>query len=298
MGAGSAIDAKIIVTIILFDWLLTLTLRERLSQCLGRGQAMKMYTVKDVARLSGISVRALHHYDQIGLLKPARVGRNRYRYYGEPELLRLQQILLYREFGVPLVEIIDFLDHPDFDVVSALETHKERVAAEAWRYRQLTGAIEATIARLKNGRPPEHGDLYAGFSANKRAVFDSWLLAERDEMRQYIDISRTRPPQTAPLPRAERERFWAEGAAVEEALADLMRAGQPSDSAFLDDLLTRHREWVAVLWARDCPPHAFGRLATLYRSHPDLRKRFDAIEVGFSDYLPAAMEAYAARRKS
>ena len=56
---------------------------------------MKMLTVKQVAKLSGVSVRALHHYDEIGLLKPASTGRNRYRYYGEEELLRLQQILLH-----------------------------------------------------------------------------------------------------------------------------------------------------------------------------------------------------------
>mgnify|MGYP006186018425 CR=1 FL=1 len=58
---------------------------------------MKLLTVKQVAKLSGVSVRALHHYDQIGLLRPAHIGRNRYRYYGRDELLRLQQILIHRE---------------------------------------------------------------------------------------------------------------------------------------------------------------------------------------------------------
>jgi len=66
---------------------------------------MKMLTVKQVAKISGVSVRALHHYDEIGLLKPARIGRNRYRYYGDDELLRLQQILLHRELDIPLERI-------------------------------------------------------------------------------------------------------------------------------------------------------------------------------------------------
>ena len=66
---------------------------------------MGTYTVKQLARLSGVSVRTLHHYDEIGLLGPAFVGENRYRYYGREELLRLQDILFHRELGVPLQEI-------------------------------------------------------------------------------------------------------------------------------------------------------------------------------------------------
>lgn len=66
---------------------------------------MKTLTVTEVARVSGVSVRTLHHYDQIGLLKPAFTGQNRYRHYGQDELLRLQQILLHRELGIPLGEI-------------------------------------------------------------------------------------------------------------------------------------------------------------------------------------------------
>ena len=76
---------------------------------------MKTLTVTEVARVSGVSVRTLHHYDQIGLLKPAFTGRNRYRHYGQEELLRLQQILLHRELGIPLAEIGAILDDPGFD---------------------------------------------------------------------------------------------------------------------------------------------------------------------------------------
>ena len=70
---------------------------------------MGTYTVKQLARLSGVSVRTLHHYDEIGLLRPAFVGENRYRYYGREELLRLQDILFHRELGVPLQEIAKLL---------------------------------------------------------------------------------------------------------------------------------------------------------------------------------------------
>ena len=74
---------------------------------------MSMHTVKQLARLSGVSVRTLHYYDQIGLLRPAQVGANGYRYYGRGELLRLQQILLHRELGLPLDAIAAVLDDSD-----------------------------------------------------------------------------------------------------------------------------------------------------------------------------------------
>ena len=81
---------------------------------------MALYTVKQVAKMAGLSVRALHHYDQIGLLKPASVGQNGYRYYGRDELLRLQQILFHRELEFPLEAIAQVPDKPDFDRVAAL----------------------------------------------------------------------------------------------------------------------------------------------------------------------------------
>jgi DNA-binding transcriptional MerR regulator len=81
---------------------------------------MKTYTVNELASLAGVSVRTLHHYDAIGLLKPAFTGGNRYRFYGEAELLRLQQILIHRELGLTLSEIGPLLDAPDYDRLVAL----------------------------------------------------------------------------------------------------------------------------------------------------------------------------------
>ena len=89
---------------------------------------MKRYTVKQLARLSGVSVRALHHYDDIGLLKPAYVGANRYRYYGRDELLRLQDILFHRELGVPLHDIALLLQADGRDRLAILREHRERLA--------------------------------------------------------------------------------------------------------------------------------------------------------------------------
>ncbi len=83
-----------------------------------------MYTVKQLSDLAGISVRTLHYYDEIGLLRPSKVGENGYRYYDDAALLRLQQILLYREMGLELAQIKPILDSPDFDLLDALRTHR------------------------------------------------------------------------------------------------------------------------------------------------------------------------------
>jgi len=85
---------------------------------------MKRYIVKQLADLTGISVRTLHHYDEINLLTPAHRTEAGYRLYGEPELHRLQQILFYRELDFPLKQIAAILDAPDFDTVEALRQHK------------------------------------------------------------------------------------------------------------------------------------------------------------------------------
>src|SRR5690606_4698147 len=100
-----------------------------------------------------------HHYDEIGLLEPAYVGDNGYRYYEEEELLRLQQILLHRELGFALKDIAALLDDPGFDRLAALEAHKARLEAEAERYRRLVGTIDRTIADLRRRVAPGEGTM-------------------------------------------------------------------------------------------------------------------------------------------
>jgi DNA-binding transcriptional MerR regulator len=110
---------------------------------------MKDLTVKQLAAISGVTVRTLHHYDEIGLLKPAWIGENGYRYYGRTQLLRLQQILFHREFGVQLNEIAELLDMEGEDQVGALLRHRERLEAEAKRYAELIDTIDLTIAGIR-----------------------------------------------------------------------------------------------------------------------------------------------------
>ncbi len=122
------------------------------------------YTVKQVAALSGVSVRTLHFYDETGLLKPAYVGTNGYRFYEEPQLLTLQQILFYRELGLELKQIKQVLGRAEFERVAALQSHRQVLEEDLTRTRSLLGTIDKTIAHLKGRKKMTTEEMFVGFS--------------------------------------------------------------------------------------------------------------------------------------
>jgi DNA-binding transcriptional MerR regulator len=111
----------------------------------------RLYSVKEVAKLSGVSIRTLHVYDEMDLLKPLTRTESRYRLYGEKELLRLQQILFYKELEFSLHDIREILDSPDFDLVQALKFHKKALLARRERLHTLLATIDKTISYLTKG---------------------------------------------------------------------------------------------------------------------------------------------------
>ena len=114
--------------------------------------------------MSGVSVRTLHFYDETGLLKPAYHGANGYRFYEEPQLLTLQQILFYRELGFELKEIKRILDRADFENVAALESHRQVLEKNLTRTRSLLETIDKTIQHLKGTKKMKSEEMFAGFS--------------------------------------------------------------------------------------------------------------------------------------
>ena len=122
------------------------------------------YTVKQVAEMSGVSVRTLHFYDEVKLLEPAHVGQNGYRFYEEPQLLTLQQILFYRELGFELRQIRELLGRPDFQRVDALRSHREALEERLARTRRLLETIDHTVDHLKGRKPMQGEQIFAGFT--------------------------------------------------------------------------------------------------------------------------------------
>ena len=122
------------------------------------------YTVKQVAALSGVSVRTLHFYDETGLLKPAYYGANGYRFYEEPQLLTLQQILFYRELGFELKQIERILGRAEFEKVAALQSHRRVLQKNLARTRTLIETIDKTIKHLKGTKKMKSEEMFLGFS--------------------------------------------------------------------------------------------------------------------------------------
>jgi len=122
------------------------------------------YTVKQVAAMSGVSVRTLHFYDETGLLKPAHLGANGYRFYEEPQLLTLQQILFYRELGFELKQIKQILGRADFEKAAALQSHRKVLQKNLTRTRKLIETIDKTILHLKGTKKMKSKEMFAGFS--------------------------------------------------------------------------------------------------------------------------------------
>lgn len=255
---------------------------------------MKQLTVKQLAAASGVTVRTLHHYDDIGLLKPACVGANGYRYYGPDQMLRLQRILFHRELGVPLDEIGALLDLEGDDQVAALRNHRRRIQAHRERLAHLIETIDRTIAHLQGEGTMSDEDLYKGFSAEKQAGYEAWLVQHYGPGMQG-QITRGRARWSA-MDEAQRAAAMQELQQLEAALAEACRRGTDPGSDAVDGLLRRHREWVAMMWNRPCPPEAYAGLADLYLSHPDFVARYERLAPGFSQYLVTAMKRHAGAR--
>ncbi len=125
---------------------------------------MKTYTVKQVAVMSGVSVRTLHFYDEMALLKPAYTKPNGYRIYQEPQLLMLQQILFHRELGFELKRIKKILTQRKFEKAAALKSHRQVLEKNIMRTRALIETIDKTISHLKGTKKMKSEEMFSGFS--------------------------------------------------------------------------------------------------------------------------------------
>jgi DNA-binding transcriptional MerR regulator len=151
------------------------------------------YTVAMLSKLAGISVRTLHHYDDIGLLVPARKDENGYRFYGEKELMILQQILFYKAIGFPLKEVRRILQSPEFDILCALENHHHNLTKTISRYENLKKTLEKTIQKLKKNIEMKDSELYEGFNSKeteaiRKEVTERWGKKSLDESENKIKM--------------------------------------------------------------------------------------------------------------
>lgn len=245
-------------------------------------------TVKQVASASGVSVRALHHYDEIGLLKP-EIGGNGYRYYGQEELLRLQRILFYRELGVGLADIRRMLDDPVFDTRAALLELRQRVEAEIDRRRDLARTIDRTLALIDAGRPLNAQRMFDGVSPEKQAAWEAELMDRYGEPAAGA-IRQSRDARAALSPAGMID-FKAEIDAIHARFVTLIERGLAVDADEVQAQTARHHRWVSRSWRPDAD--AYAALGALYIDHNEFREMYDALHPRLARFMAEAMAVYA-----
>lgn len=250
---------------------------------------MADHTVKQVARLSGTSVRTLHYYDEIGLLAPAYVGDNGYRYYARPELLRLQQILFYRDLGMPLGEIANTIDDPNFNQVKALEMHRARLVSELDRHHRLIHTIDTTIIELRGDETMQDSNPFQGFAPEKQQAYEEELV-DRYGAGAQAGIA-TSKARMSKMSAAQLEATKVEGDVINKELVGLIEMGAVVEDEAVQALIARHHKWVSNFWTPDSA--AYAGLGQLYLDHADFRAFYDKYDDRLVAFLAEAMQVFA-----
>jgi DNA-binding transcriptional MerR regulator len=250
------------------------------------------YLVGDVARLSHVSVRTLHHYDAIGLLTPRARSPAGYRLYSGADLRRLQQILFYRELGFALEEIAGILADPAAGTDDHLRRQHRLLRERRARDAALLGAIEREMEARKMGMSLTPEEQFEIFGTDKLAEY-----AEEAEQR-WGDTEAWKQSQrrTAAYTKEDWIAIKAEADASIAGFAEAIRAGEPANGTVAMDLAEAHREHISR-WFYDCGYDMHRGLAELYVSDPRYIAEYDKIEPGFSGYVHDAMLANADRHQ-
>ncbi|MBE0341405.1 MerR family transcriptional regulator [Paenibacillus sp. 28ISP30-2] len=249
------------------------------------------YTVKEVSGLSGISVRTLHYYDEIGLLKPHHVGDNGYRYYEQEQLLRLQQIMLYRELELPLSDIGDLLEQTKEKTAEVLLEHRSKVQNKVFRLHTLLQTIDETVAHVKGEQTMKPEQLYQGFDPEKQEMYER-DLTERygHEADEKIQESKT---ATKNWSKEDYLDSQAEADQIHRQLAEAMNKGLKHSSEEVQALIRRHLQWVSRFYTPTA--EIYSGLGDLYVEHEDFSKMYEGYRPGLAEYLRDGMKVLAKR---
>ena len=249
------------------------------------------WSIAEVAKFSGLTSRTLRHYDEIGLLPPAFVAANGYRYYGEDELLRLQRIMVLRELGLPLPRIAEVLD-AQTDRIEALREHHRMLLAERDRLTRLAATVARTIGELED-------DTEGGRSVT---IHRPENLFEGFDDTQYADEARARWPEqhaqseayVATLTEQDKRDMGRESTAAMIRMAEFMAAGKPADDAEVQDEVDRHYQGMLRFWTPNAS--AYKCLGQMYVDDERFTATYDRIAVGLAAYYRDAIAAYADAR--
>lgn len=245
------------------------------------------YSVKQLAKIAGVSIRTLHYYDEIGLLKPASTKKNRYRNYGEKELLKLQQILFFRELEFSLKRIKQIMQSPGFDSLSALEDQQKLLEAKKQRIKILISTILETIKSLKGGEFMNANDTFSAFTdptyqQYKDEVEKRW--GNTSAYKQSIE-------RVAKMTKQERDRVKKEGEEIAQSIACLKKHGFRYDSVEIQNQM--HRFYQHLHNYYDPSYEMFKCLGQMYVDDSRFTAFYEKYAEGLAIFMRDAMSYYA-----
>ncbi|MFF7189318.1 MerR family transcriptional regulator [Streptomyces sp. NPDC008222] len=250
------------------------------------------YSVGQVADFAGVTVRTLHHYDEIGLLVPGERTYAGHRRYGDGDLDRLQQILFYRELGFPLEEVAALLDDPYADPRAHLRRQHQLLTARIERLQKMAAAVEHAMEAREMGinlTPEERFEVFGDK--------DPEQYAEEAERRwggtsEYAESQR----RTARYTKDDWKRVQDEVAAWGERYDALMATGEPPSGERAMDLAEEHRQHICT-WFYDCSYELHRCLGEMYVSDERFKAFYDAMRPGLAEHLRDAIAANADRHE-
>jgi MerR family transcriptional regulator, thiopeptide resistance regulator len=246
------------------------------------------YTVKELAQISGVSIRTLHWYDEVGLLKPAYHGSNGYRYYEEEQLLILQQILFFRELGFELKQIQKVLGRSDFDKMVALSSHREVLKKNLEQTKRLIKTIDKTIEHLKGTKKMKEKEMFSGFSKEQQAEYEKQII-ERfgKEGKAHIEESKQNAKKWS---KTDEEQFKKEFVEICKELTRLLEQNFKGSTKEVQNVIHKHYLWLKRFWTPTKESYG-GHGQFIVDS--DLRKAYEKYHPRLPEFIAEAIQIYA-----
>lgn len=241
------------------------------------------YSVQQLANLANVTVRTLHHYDKIGLLSPARTESNGYRVYEEAELLRLQQIMFFRELEFPLVEIKAIIESNAFDIQEALTNHRKIIAIKRKRMSDLIATIDKTLQKINTGKIMSDKELYDGFGKEEWEKYTE--EAKKLWGARNVEVSIKKYKALSP---EEKQKIQEDGEELLRTIVANMNKGTHSPE--IQKLIAKHYKSLGVFYEPNL--ELYRGLADLYVDDKRFTAYFDKFHKSLAAFMHDAMIVY------
>ncbi|MBC1317521.1 MerR family transcriptional regulator [Listeria booriae] len=250
------------------------------------------YTVQKLAKLAGVSTRTLRYYDEIGILKPARINSSGYRIYGQNEVDRLQQILFYREMNVGLDKIKAILEQPDFDETEALKTHRAQLLDKRKQLDELIRNVEKSIAHSERRITMTDQEKFEGF---KQKMIDENEEKYGTEIREKYgdDKINKSNAKLKGMSEAEMERVNRLAETILVELAEAFETGDPAGEK-AQEVAAMHKEWLSTYWDT-YSKEAHAGLAQMYVDDERFTAYYDKDQPGLAAFLRDAIVIFTSK---